>query len=443
VKKRPAETAAADAGIGTDRPERPQTGVVRLDRREAGDRAVLLREDDTTGRRGERPLRFKSPDLAEVTLDEFHHRAPLGRSCSPHRAVGGEEVVESDVDVDGVEVAAAEAVVFEKRNRPVVRRSDSGSEVVPRLGGDDDPLVRAGRREGICEERRSDPAAPVSAVDEQNADERSAADARSSDDPVGENDRRAWRTEEAAAQELLVENPREVVWGFVRARRELAYGAAEFPIRGVENFDLQIFADHHRTHSPVPAEFCSFRTRGGTQPNAPAHQTIYRPRAAAARGARWLPIRKERAEESVAMSSRIIRCPECGKANRVGEVGPGRKALCGECRVELPERAAPVVLTDTNFEQFTRSAGAVVVDFWAAWCGPCRTIAPLIEQLAAERDDVSFAKLNVDENPATASRLRISGIPTLVFLRDGAEKGRLVGAAGKPQIEAAIRQHLV
>ena len=84
----------------------------------------------------------------------------------------------------------------------------------------------------------------------------------------------------------------------------------------------------------------------------------------------------------------------------------------------------------------------MVVDFWAPWCGPCRTIAPVIEDLARSRSDVLFAKLNVDDNPLTASRFNVSGIPTLVFFRGGLEAGRVVGAVGRPQIESAIGQYL-
>ena len=141
------------------------------------------------------------------------------------------------------------------------------------------------------------------------------------------------------------------------------------------------------------------------------------------------------------MDGDVVRCAACGQANRVPPLASGKKAVCGQCKAPLGESASPVVLTDATFAAHV-ARGPVVVDFWAAWCGPCRTIAPLLEQLANEQRDITFAKLNVDENPATAARFRVQGIPLLVFFRDGTERGRVVGAVPKATIEAAIRQHL-
>jgi thioredoxin len=141
------------------------------------------------------------------------------------------------------------------------------------------------------------------------------------------------------------------------------------------------------------------------------------------------------------MDGRVVNCPSCGKANRVPAIESGKVAVCGHCKTPLTGSRAPVVLTDTNFDTTIRQ-GSFVVDFWAAWCGPCRMIAPVIEQLAAERSDVRFGKLNVDDNRRTAARFGVQGIPLLVFFRDGAEAGRVVGAVPRAQIEAAIERYL-
>ena len=146
------------------------------------------------------------------------------------------------------------------------------------------------------------------------------------------------------------------------------------------------------------------------------------------------------------MEEHIVRCPHCGQANRVPPVGSGKKAVCGKCRAPLDAaqgngRGHPIVLSDANFAEKIRN-GSFVVDFWAAWCGPCRMIAPILDELAGERSDVVFAKVNVDENPRTAAQFGVQGIPLLVFFRNGAEAGRVVGAVPKGQIEAAIQRYL-
>lgn len=141
------------------------------------------------------------------------------------------------------------------------------------------------------------------------------------------------------------------------------------------------------------------------------------------------------------MSTQLVRCSSCGKQNRVPVLEIGKKAVCGSCKAPLTAGDEPLVVTDATFQEATRSGG-VVVDFWAAWCGPCRTIAPILDELAVERPDVKFAKLNVDENPRTAAAFRVQGIPLLVFLRDGNEVGRITGAVPRGQIEAAIERYL-
>jgi thioredoxin len=138
----------------------------------------------------------------------------------------------------------------------------------------------------------------------------------------------------------------------------------------------------------------------------------------------------------------VVRCPSCGQSNRIPELGSGKQAVCGKCKAPLTGAGGhPIEVTDANFGDTVRQ-GSTVVDFWAAWCGPCRMIAPVIEQLASERKDIRFAKLNVDENPRTAASFNVQGIPLLVFFRDGVERGRVVGAVPRGQIETAIRQYL-
>ena len=97
-------------------------------------------------------------------------------------------------------------------------------------------------------------------------------------------------------------------------------------------------------------------------------------------------------------------------------------------------------LTDTNFEQSViKSAQPVVVDFWAEWCGPCRMIAPALEEIAgAMGDKVKIVKLNVDENPGIASKYGIMSIPTLMIFKNGELASRQVGAAPKQKLEQWI-----
>jgi thioredoxin len=147
------------------------------------------------------------------------------------------------------------------------------------------------------------------------------------------------------------------------------------------------------------------------------------------------------------MEGQVVRCAKCGQANRVPPLGSGKKAVCGKCGASLDSRQPPtanrqpVTLTDATFREAI-AREPFVVDFWAAWCGPCRMVSPIIDALASERSDVSFGKLNVDENPRTAAAFGVQGIPLLVFFRDGKEAGRVVGAVPKGQIEAAMQRYL-
>ncbi len=136
--------------------------------------------------------------------------------------------------------------------------------------------------------------------------------------------------------------------------------------------------------------------------------------------------------------AQVTKCPSCGANNRVPveKLGEGLQPVCGQCKSPLSVAAHPVTVTDANFaEEVERSTLPVLLDMWAPWCGPCRMIAPVIEQLAGElAGRVKVAKLNTDENPMTGSRFSVRSIPTLLILKDGKEIDRIVGALPKQEI---------
>jgi thioredoxin 2 len=140
-----------------------------------------------------------------------------------------------------------------------------------------------------------------------------------------------------------------------------------------------------------------------------------------------------------------MRCASCGTTNRVPreKLAQGLVPKCGRCKQPLQGApAAPRTVTDATFAaDVERSPLPVLVDAWAAWCGPCRMVAPAIEELAAElAGRVRVVKLNVDENPATASRFDIRSIPTLLVIAGGREVDRIVGAQPKQAIRARLER---
>lgn len=98
-----------------------------------------------------------------------------------------------------------------------------------------------------------------------------------------------------------------------------------------------------------------------------------------------------------------------------------------------------IEVTDANFQaEVLESESPVLVDFWAPWCGPCRVVAPVLEEIANERPDLRVVKLNVDENQATAAKYQVLSIPTLIVFKGGAEAKKVIGAYPKKRLQAEI-----
>ena len=104
--------------------------------------------------------------------------------------------------------------------------------------------------------------------------------------------------------------------------------------------------------------------------------------------------------------------------------------------------SAPFHVTDANLDETLKKSKVVFIDFWAAWCGPCRALAPTIEELAKEYSGkVLVGKLDVDENPASAERFQVFSIPTMVVFKEGQEVERLVGLCPKNRIADTLAKH--
>jgi thioredoxin 2 len=148
-----------------------------------------------------------------------------------------------------------------------------------------------------------------------------------------------------------------------------------------------------------------------------------------------------------ATSEAIIRvCPKCGAKNRVQADRAADRPQCGRCHTALPATAAsgrPEAVTDRTFHAEVEQATLpVLVDFWAPWCGPCRAVAPMLEQLAGERAGrLKIVKVNVDENPALSTRFSVRSIPTLALFRGGALIDEIRGAVPKATLEARLAAH--
>jgi thioredoxin 2 len=138
---------------------------------------------------------------------------------------------------------------------------------------------------------------------------------------------------------------------------------------------------------------------------------------------------------------KIVSCPNCGKRNRLPHAATG-VPRCAACHTPLPWLTSA---SDGDFEQVvTSSTLPVLVDLWAPWCGPCRIIAPGVEQ-AAQRlaGRLKAVKVNVDEAPRVAERFGVQGIPTVLLVRDGREIARQVGAVPPPALVRWTEEALV
>jgi thioredoxin len=149
----------------------------------------------------------------------------------------------------------------------------------------------------------------------------------------------------------------------------------------------------------------------------------------------------------------VVVCSNCGAKNRVDHRNAAEQiARCGKCRTpldlseagEVADETKPLIVTDATFQREVLESNGrpVLLDCWAPWCGPCRMVGPIMEQLAAESNGrYRVAKLNVDENPRTSAQFQIQSIPTMLIFKNGKLVDRLIGAQPKPAIAARLLAH--
>lgn len=135
--------------------------------------------------------------------------------------------------------------------------------------------------------------------------------------------------------------------------------------------------------------------------------------------------------------SDILTYQKCQTKNRVTTTPDGQVPVCAKCGAPLPWLHDG---TDATFGADTRSSVPVIVDFWAPWCGPCRIMGPILEEIARDMPGkVRIVKVNVDENPRSPAQFGVQGIPTLVMFKDGEPVDQIVGVVQKPMLVERIR----
>jgi thioredoxin 2 len=135
----------------------------------------------------------------------------------------------------------------------------------------------------------------------------------------------------------------------------------------------------------------------------------------------------------------LVACPACGKRNRIAATAKG-SPRCGSCREPLPWL---IEADDEDFDLATSGSLPVLVDLWAPWCGPCRVVAPVVEELSRSlAGRLKVVKVDVDRAPQTARRLGVQGVPTLLILKDGQVAARQVGALPGPALRDWVDENL-
>lgn len=141
----------------------------------------------------------------------------------------------------------------------------------------------------------------------------------------------------------------------------------------------------------------------------------------------------------------IIQCTACNTKNRVPRARLKEKPVCGKCKTPLPPmtyHSSPVMVSDATFQaEVLGYPGTVLLDCWAPWCGPCKMMGPILDQVAREyAGRLKVGKINVDQNPITSARYNILSVPTLLFFKNGQLVGSVPGAVQKPEIDRQLKR---